>query len=183
MRSLSRVQLLAFIGVAIVLFVSTRPWATAELTAADSPALRLSFQLDAIPSACAAAVAVLFAVAGMVRNIVRRIFGIIAVVCGVAAGVISISTINPQGLVNEAIADSLGSYVESLQHANAYWPWLSAFGGVLMALAGVPLLIVKFPERQRTAKYDREPNVSQLSAWQSLDHGIDPTDSQTSPLD
>lgn len=179
MRSLSRVQLLAFVGVVIVLFVSTRSWAKADLTAMNSPALHLSFtgrQLDAIPAACAALVAVLFAVAGLVRNIVRRMFGIVAIVCGIATVTVSISTINPQSLINEAIADSLGSYVESIQYTYAYWAWLSAFGGAMMAVSGVVLLLVAFPERQRTAKYDREPDVSQLSAWQSLDHGIDPTE-------
>ena len=186
MLTLRRIQLLAFIGVAIVLFVSTRPWAKADLTAADSPALHLSFtgrQLDAIPSACAAAVGVLFAVAGTVRSLIRRIFGFIAILCSLLAIVVSFTTINPTTLINEAIADSLGSYIDSVQYTYAYWAWISALGGVFMALAAIVLTFVSFPERQRTTKYDRDPSLSELSAWQSLDHGIDPTAPVARPLE
>ncbi len=186
MKSLSRVQLIALVGVALVLFASTRPWVKADLTATDSPALHLSFtgrQLDAIPAACALAAGVLFVVAGSVRALLRKVFGIIALACGVGVIAVSLTTTNPQSLINEAIADSLGSYVESVQHAYAYWAWLSAFGGVLMGLAGLSLAFGNFPERKRTSKYEREPNVSQLTVWQSLDHGIDPTQHDTRPLD
>ena len=186
MRSLSRVQFLAFAGVAIVFFASTRPWALADLNATNAPALHLKFtgrQLDAVPVALAAFATVIVVATGMVRSIVRRILGIVLMVIAGGIAVVSLSQWDPAALVKEAIADSIGSYQDNYSYATTAWPWVSVFGAVAIFLAGAVLVLVAFPDRIRKSKYERIPDVQTLTEWQALDQGIDPTFQNSTPLD
>ncbi len=186
MRKISQVQLVALIGVAFIFFASTRPWATANLSATSGPALHLKFtgrQLDALPAALAALSLVLVLVIGATRTVIRRVLGAILVLAGAGVVVASVATLNPAALIDEAVADSMGSYVKDYTVHLTHWSWLSVVGGIFLMIAGFIAVFIVFPERRRTAKYDRIPDASALTDWQSLDHGIDPTASGGSALD
>lgn len=186
MRSLSRLQFLAFVGVAFVFFASTRPWALANLDAANAPDLHLKFtgrQLDAVPVALAACATVIVVAAGMIRNIARRILGIALMLVAGAIAVVSLSQWDPATLVKEAIADSIGSYQDHYSYTTTVWPWLSVLGAVIIFLAGLILVLVGYPDRIRKSRYERAPDAEALTEWQALDRGIDPTFPISTPLD
>lgn len=186
MRSLSRVQFLAIAGIALVFFASTRAWAIVDLNSTTSPALHLRFngrQLDAVPVALAAFASIIVILAGMVRSIIRRGLGVVLMVIAGGIGVVSLSQGDPVALVNEAIADSIGSYQDNYSYATTVWPWISVLGAIVIFVAGAILVLQAFPDRVRKAKYERNPDEQALTEWQALDQGIDPTFPNSTPLD
>lgn len=185
-RSLGRVQFLALVGIGIVFFASTRPWAYADLNATNAPALHLSFtgrQLDAVPVALAALSSIFVVLAGIVRSVIRRLFGIVIMIVAGSMMVASQSQLDPTALVDEAIADSIGTYQDNVAYVTTHWSWVSAFGAILVLLSGAILVLVAFPDRIKKAKYERVPDAESLTDWQALDQGIDPTHPNSTPLD
>lgn len=184
--SLGRVQFLAIAGIGVVFFASTRPWATADLAASNAPALHLSFtgrQLDAVPVALALMASIFVVLAGIVRNFVRRIFGIVIMIVAGCVMFASLSQLDPTSLVDEAIADSIGTYQDNVVYVTTHWSWASACGAIIVALSGAILALVSFPDRIKKAKYERVPQAESLTDWQALDQGIDPTNPNLTPLD
>lgn len=185
-RSLTRVQFLAFAGIALVFFASTRPWALADLNSTNAPALHLRFtgrDLDAVPVALAALASVVVVLAGIVRSVIRRVFGFVLMLISGAIAVVSLSTWDPAVLVKEAIADSIGSYQDNYSYATTIWPWFSVAGALILFIAGAVLVVVAYPDRVRKAKYERTVDAESLTEWQALDRGIDPTFPNSTPLD
>jgi uncharacterized membrane protein (TIGR02234 family) len=185
-RSLSRVQFAAFVGIAFVFLASSRPWALANLNATNAPALHLAFsgrQLDAVPVALGALASVIVVLAGIVRSTMRRVLGFILLLVASGIGIVSLSQWDPALLVKEAIADSIGTYQDNYTFSTTVWPWLSVFGAVVVFIAGAILVLVEFPDRVRKAKYERTPSDETLTQWQALDRGIDPTFTNSTPLE
>jgi len=78
------------------------------------------------------------------------------------------------GEVDVLISQAVGRTVTGAIYSNNYIWLIAFFGSVLSFVISVFLLISPSGPAKR-ARYDRSENVAELSPWQAIDAGIDPT--------
>jgi uncharacterized membrane protein (TIGR02234 family) len=191
MRGKGVAALLSALGAALILTSAGRDWAHGTV----SEPIRMTIgatgsQLSGVPDALglaglAGAVAV-FAV----RRIGRYVVGVLLLAAG--AGVIATVAGKlghlDSALVTHAAAGSIaGSTAQVTGIGNSLWPYLTIFGGVLVALAGVYTLVFGRGWTGLSGRYEApgaegdavaaqptaEPTVREL--WDALGRGADPT--------
>lgn len=134
-------------------------------------------QLEPLISGLAAAS--IAAVLGIMaaRGVVRRIFGGVVVALGIGILYSSLrvkSTIGSH--VAPAIAEAVGRDVANYEFSFNNLVWVSILGGLGIIFSGLAVLTRDFSSAKLSSKYDRKrPTDAELSPWQSLDSGIDPT--------
>lgn len=192
--------LLILLGAVVVIFASTRIWARVEVPGvAGLPELTVSGRVAAssgIPIALAAAAGafVLVTSARTVRFLVG--LGLFLAGAWVALNSIMVSQDTGAQLAN-AMRDSLGLFTSrsnlgalafgaSFGQARAeltLWPWVAAAGGLLIALAGLLVMLrgAHWPgpaDRYERAGAEPSPEVADAGparTWDALSRGEDPT--------
>jgi uncharacterized membrane protein (TIGR02234 family) len=195
---------LTVLGGAGALLCSTRHWQSAVLPRqrplADDVLQLTGRTVDAAPTAFA-----LVALAGVVavlatRGLPRRLVGAVLAVTGAVLAWRSLAALRPLGAdrvrtLDAATHSGVGVDASVLPHVTVHplWPWLSAIGGVLVAVAG--LLVAArghawagLSGRYETARAEpaahtahpaqtehTAPQPGDVALWNALDRGDDPT--------
>lgn len=181
MRSYRMGLFLIAVSSGLVLFASARTWVTVAYVEQGFPSVTMNFsgrQLD--PLSAALGVAGLAGVLGIVsvRGNVRRFFGVLESLLGVGVFVSSFSASRVQGnaeVVGRLVAERLGRTVDAFHVTLSVWPQIS-MGTALVLVFGGGLVAVKAPRGTgMSQRYERAPEEKDLTTWQALDRGIDPT--------
>ncbi len=173
--------LLIALSSALVLFASARTWVTVTYAEQGFPSVTLNFsgrQLD--PLSAALGVAGVAAVLGIVsaRGNVRRFFGVLVVLMGLGVFASSYSAGRAQGkaeVVSRLVADKLGRTVESFHVTMSAWPQISLVAALVLMVGGVLVAATTPSGTGMSPRYERAPDDKDLTTWQALDRGIDPT--------
>lgn len=119
------------------------------------------------------------------RGILQRIVGLIAVTVGVLA---SFSAVQANGssansVVKSFIASKIGLSIDGYTAtSNVMWI-IAVLLSLIATVAAVVIVLSVVPSEQLSKRYERtvESNVDELTTWQALDQGLDPTTEQSGP--
>ncbi|MDQ6650358.1 MAG: Trp biosynthesis-associated membrane protein [Actinomycetota bacterium] len=185
-RELALAVGLCLLGAAVVLLAAGRPWTRFTLDQGGLlPPLRLApsgRSLD--PTAGALG---LVGLAGVLALAATRRRGrlVVGVLVALAGAVVVVSSLRVASAVLPAVRrsgalDRAGAAASALAGPLPVtaWPWVSAAGGLLLALAGL-LVVVRGPAwAALSARYEapeRRAAAGEVSLWEALDRGDDPT--------
>ena len=178
----TRKALIGLVGCgAIVLFVHAQLWSVVTFSETGFPetTLRVTGRtLNAVPSAIAVVMVTASLGISSARSLLRRLFASVVGILSLVAAWVSLQ-MNPadnEATLSALMSDAVGRSVTSgFVYTNSPWRWLSA---VACLCAGVMcLVVVRAPKTTTPGPSRYERNESDLTAWQSLDQGQDPTDS------
>ncbi|MBO2449780.1 Trp biosynthesis-associated membrane protein [Actinomadura barringtoniae] len=183
--------LLCAAGAGLTLLAAARPWATVKAKESITPFSQdlTGHALGGTPSALAwaglAGLAALFATSGRLRAAV----GVLIALFGAGIGYASVVAVRHSHIVTVA-GDKSALLRIAARPEVATGPWwaVSLAGGVLMAAAGVIVVLRGARWPGMSARYERRPAKKAVGPgddpsklWKSLDQGEDPTD-QGQPL-
>ena len=176
LRNLISIELLSSV---IVLVALSRPWVVATYEETRFPTVDLSLSANQLNStlnglAIAAAASALGVVA--TRGIFRRLVGAVILAIGVGIVFATASLINNLDVfVGSQFEQAIGREVTGWVADTSSYAWLVIPAGISIALCGLAIALKSF-ETGMSKRYERNPaSESQLTPWQALDQGIDPT--------
>jgi len=167
------------IAAIILLFISGRVWITANFAEANSPTLNLPITgraLDPLSAGCSWAVLASVLAFLVSSGILRRMVAAVMVLLSAA---ILVSAWNSHGPAIASQVDTLTSLAVGRSVAgvsfesNYLWVLAVTSSGLCLVAAVLSLLAPSGPKKP--ARYERSENVAELSPWQALDAGLDPT--------
>jgi uncharacterized membrane protein (TIGR02234 family) len=176
LRNLISIELLSSV---IILIALSRPWVVATYEEEGFPSVSLSLSANQLNAslnglAIAAIASALGAIA--TRGVFRRLVGAVIFLIGV--GIVFVTydlTSNLDQFVGLQFEQAIGREVSGWDAQTSNYAWLVISDGVLIALCGLALALKSF-ETAMSQRYERNPEKgSQLTQWQALDQGIDPT--------
>jgi uncharacterized membrane protein (TIGR02234 family) len=176
-RELSLAMLLCVVGGAAALWAAGRVWVHYTANVAPLPAhaaTATGHRADAFASTGALVVLAGVVVLPATRAWGRRVAGVLLALAGAGLGYGAIQVLrSPVTHVGSLNSKPLGA------HATA-WPWLTVAGGVLAVVAGVLATVrsARWPamgRRYETAGAARQRPATEVSMWDRLDEGDDPT--------
>ena len=163
----------------VQLFISGRVWITANFVETNSPTLILPITgraLDPLGAGCAWALLASVLAYAVSRGAIRRVVSVVMIVL---SGATLASSWNLHGKAISAQVDSItsqavGRTVIAVNFSSNYL-WLAAVtcAGICLVSAIFLTLAPGAPVKPR--RYDRAENATDLSPWQALDAGLDPT--------
>ena len=176
LRNLISIELLSAV---IVLVALSRPWVVASYSETGFPTVNLSLSANQLNStlnglAIAAAASALGVVA--TRGIFRRLVGAVILAIGVGIVFATANLINNLDVfVGSQFEQAIGREVTGWVADTSSYAWLVIPAGISIALCGLAIALKSF-ETGMSKRYERNPaSESQLTPWQALDQGIDPT--------
>ena len=181
MRAYRMALTITALSSSFALFASARIWATVVYKETGFPAVTLSFtgrELD--PLAAALAIAGLASVLGIVsvRGIIKQIFGGLVAIMGLGITYVSFAASrlnNHSDSVSRLVSDKLGRTVDSYFLTVTMWPVLSVVAGLLLVGGGLAIATQRSSSVGMSSRYERAPRDTDMTTWQALDQGIDPT--------
>jgi uncharacterized membrane protein (TIGR02234 family) len=176
LRNLISLELLSSV---IVLIALSRPWVVATYEETGFPTVNLSLSANQLNStlnglAIAAAASALGVVA--TRGIFRRLVGAVILAIGIGIVLATANLVkNLDVFVGMQFEQAVGREVTGWVAQTSYYEWLVIPAGALIALCGLAIALKSF-ETGLSKRYERNPsNANELTPWQALDQGIDPT--------
>ena len=176
LRNLISLELLSAV---IILVALSRPWVVATYEETGFPTVNLSLSANQLNStlnglAIAAAASALGVVA--TRGIFRRLVGAVILAIGVGIVFATANLINNlEVFVGSQFEQAIGREVTGWVADTSSYAWLVIPAGISIALCGLAIALESF-ETGMSKRYERNPATeSQLTPWQALDQGIDPT--------
>jgi len=183
MRAFRSSITLALASSALVLFASARQWVHLTYLQTGLPTIELDLSgrdLDPLPAGLAVLVVAAVLALLISRGFTHRILAFVVLLAGVAIAVTSWTVgAHPEGL--SSITDHLeaalgGTATGKIATSGSLWWVLSCLCGCFIAASALALF--RFgPSRPRSGStYERSSAKSaQMSPWQALDQGVDPT--------
>jgi uncharacterized membrane protein (TIGR02234 family) len=176
LRNLITIELISSIAVLVAL---GRPWVVATYSEIGFPTVNLSLSANELNAtlnglAIAAIASALGAIA--TRGIFRRLVGAVILALGIGI-VISTFTLtrNLDQFVGEQFEQAIGREVSGWAAETTNYAYLVIPAGILVALCGLAIMLKSF-ESGMSQRYERKPSQErELTPWQALDQGIDPT--------
>jgi uncharacterized membrane protein (TIGR02234 family) len=176
LRNLISIELLSSV---IILIALSRPWVVATYEEEGFPSVSLSLSANQLNAslnglAIAAIASALGAIA--TRGVFRRLVGAVIFCIGIGIVVATFDmTNNLDQFVGLQFEQAIGREVTGWAAQTTQYAWLVIPAGVLVALCGLALALKSF-ETGMSQRYERNlAKGSQLTQWQALDQGIDPT--------
>lgn len=172
-------RLFMLLGVVVVVASNMRPWAKVVVTEEMSPQLSMTFSgrdVEVMPSALALVVIASILILGYLRGISLRIVQVIVAIASLGIVWFSLNGHDVSFKVNELVAASVGRTIDAMTTTTYAWWMGSVLGGVLVLVGAGFGLISQPPVRQ--SRYERAGSEHDLTPWQALDAGIDPTTSE-----
>ena len=163
----------------ILLFISSRVWVTANFAEANVPTLVLPITgraLHPLIAGCSWALIASVLAYLVSKGVLRKLVVIVMVLLSAAALVSSWST-HGRTIANQVdslTSEAIGRTVENVVFATNIL-WLVAVICSVFCLVSAIFLFVAPSGPAKPTRYDRAENVAELSPWQALDAGIDPT--------
>jgi len=166
-------------GAIILLFISGRVWITANFSEPNSPTLNLPItgrELDPLGAGCSWALIASVLAFLVSSGILRRVVASVMVLLSAA---ILMSTWNSHGAaianqVDALTSQAVGRSVVGVVFESNYF-WVLAVTCSVLALIAAIFLLLTPSGPKKPARYERSENVADLSPWQALDAGLDPT--------
>ena len=170
---------LQFIFSGLVLVLLSRRWVSAEYVESGFPTVNLDLSANELmPALSGLAVAAIASTLGAIatRGIARRLVGAIIAAIGLGIVFVTVNIIqSPEQLLDAKFAEAIGRNVSGWSQEISNLPWLVVVIGLLIATCGALIAVRNF-DSQLSGRYERvQKNVPNLTPWQSLDKGIDPT--------
>jgi uncharacterized membrane protein (TIGR02234 family) len=176
LRNLISIELISSV---IVLIALGRPWVVAIYEESGFPSVNLSLSANQLSAslnglALAAIASALGAIA--TRGVFRRLVGIVIFALGTGIVLSTISlTNNMNELVGLQFEQAVGRGVTDWVAETSNYALVVIPAGILIALCGIAIAVKSF-ETAMSQRYERNPSKeSELTPWQALDQGIDPT--------
>ncbi len=176
LRNLIALELICSV---IALIALGRPWVAATYTETGFPSVSLSLSANQLNSslnglALASIASALGAIA--TRGVFRRVVGL-AIFC-LGAGLVSI-TINLMNNLDKFVGlefeQAIGRQVSGWTAETSHYNWVFIPAGCVVALCGLAIAVKSF-DSGMSKRYERNSSVdTELTPWQALDQGIDPT--------
>ena len=168
-----------FLVSGLVLVLLSRQWVSAKYVETGFPAVSLSLTAnDLVPALSGLAIAAIASTLGAIstRGIARRVVGGVISTIGLGIVLVTIDMLqNLDDLIGAQFADAVGREVTDWTQESSIYPWVVIPAGVVIAICGL-LMAIKTFESQISKRYERDQLKAQnLTPWQSLDQGIDPT--------
>ena len=177
--SLRNLITLELVGSVVVLIALSRPWVVATYTETGFPAVNLILSANQLNSslnglALAAIASALGAIA--TRGVFRRIVGAVIVALGIGIVAITVDLINNlDQFVGLQFEQAIGREVSGWVTETSHYALLVIPAGFLIALCGFALALKSF-DSGMSRRYERNSaNEKELTPWQAMDQGIDPT--------
>jgi uncharacterized membrane protein (TIGR02234 family) len=184
-RELLIAALLCLAGAGLAVFAAGRTWAEVargESIVAQAPLALTGGDLSGVSTlgwVGMAGLAALLATSGWLR----RALGVLFVLLGAGIVTLSFTSVADKNLFKAAVDHHafLASRADLSAVVSYAWPWVSAAGGVLLALAGVITLVRGGRWPGMSARYDsanaapKKVRDDPAGLWKSLDRGEDPT--------
>jgi len=180
--------LLLAAGAGLLLLGYGRTWVAATTAQSGLPSLTVTLSGgDLQPLGSALPLVALAGVAGVVatRRVGRAVSGSVLVVAGVAGVVLPLrfgltwsSSGGDGATVDRLVAEKVGVAVTGVPSTASSWWVVAALGGVLVAVGGLLAVLHGSRWPAMGGRYERStrPRASETaSAWDQLDHGVDPT--------
>lgn len=170
-------RLLMLVGVVLVVVSNMRPWARVLVTEEMAPQLTLNFsgrQIEVMPSALAVVVIASLFILGFIRGVSLRVVQVIVALSSLAIVWFSLNGHDVSAKVTELVASSIGREIESMSVTTNAWWMISVFGAILILVGSGFGLVAPAPARQN--RYERGESEHDLTPWQALDAGLDPTE-------
>jgi len=183
MRTFRSAITLALTSAALALFVSARQWVHLNYRQVGLPTIDLDLSgrdLDPLPAGLAVLVVAAVLAVLISRGVTHRIIALVVVLAGIAIAVTSWKVgAHPEGM--SSIADHLeaalgGTATGKTTTVRSLWWAVSLLSGCVIAVSGATLFRTG-PSRPRNASNYERPSAqsAQMSPWQALDQGVDPT--------
>ena len=177
--SLRNLISLELISSVVILVALTRPWIVATYSETGFPTVDLSLSANQLSLTLngltlAAIASALGAIA--TRGFFRRIVGAVILALGVGIVLSTLSLLNNlDTLVGLQFEQAIGRQVSGWSADTSSYAALVIPAAVVVVLCGLAITIKPF-EAGMSKRYERNPShESQLTPWQALDQGIDPT--------
>lgn len=181
LRNLISIELLCSV---VILIVLSRPWVVATYQETGFPAVNLSLSANQLNSSLnGLAIAALASALGAIatRGFFRRLVGAVILAIGVGIVFATFNLINNLDVfVGMQFEQAVGREVSGWVAETSNYAWVVILAGVLISLCGLAITLKSF-ETGMSKRYERNPaEGSELTPWQALDQGIDPTIENTS---
>ncbi len=163
----------------ILLFISGRIWVTANFAEANVPTLVLPITgraLHPLGAGCAWALIASVLAYSVSKGVLRKLVASVMVLLSAAVLVSSWST-HGRAIANQVdslTSEAIGRTLQNVAFATNSL-WLVAVICSVFCLVSAILLLVAPSGPGKPTRYERPENVAELSPWQALDAGIDPT--------
>ena len=164
---------------AALLIISTRTWVTATFIESGSPTLSLGITGRAIEPLGAGAAWALIAGAiafGITSGVLRRLVSTVLMVLSLTSLVSAVNAHGSAGATeaNRAISQAVGRTVIATELSETYF-WLFAAVLSLVAVTLSTILLLAPKVLATPSRYNRATEDSDLTTWQAIDAGLDPT--------
>jgi uncharacterized membrane protein (TIGR02234 family) len=181
LRNLISIELLCSV---VILIVLSRPWVVATYQETGFPTVNLSLSANQLNSSLnGLAIAALASALGAIatRGFFRRLVGAVILAIGVGIVFATLDLINNLDVfIGLQFEQAIGREVSGWVAETSNYAWVVIPAGVLIALCGLVITLKSF-ETGMSKRYERNPaDGSELTPWQALDQGIDPTIENTS---
>lgn len=176
LRNLISIELLCSV---VILIVLSRPWVVATYQETGFPTVNLSLSANQLNSSLnGLAIAALASALGAIatRGFFRRLVGAVILAIGVGIVFATLDLINNLDVfIGLQFEQAIGREVSGWAAETSNYAWVVIPAGVLIALCGLAITLKSF-ETGMSKRYERNPaEGSELTPWQALDQGIDPT--------
>jgi len=163
----------------ILLFISGRVWVTANFAEANTPTLALPITgraLNPLGAGCAWALIASVLAFLVSKGVLRKLVALVMVLLSAGTLISSWSTHGPTiaSQVDSITSQAIGRTVKSVIFSSNSL-WLVAFTCSMFCLAMSIFLLLSPSAPAKPKRYDRSENIAELSPWQALDAGLDPT--------
>ncbi len=168
-----------FVFSGLVLISLSRQWVSAKYVETGFPNVYLELTAnELVPALSGLAIAAIASTLGAIatRGFARRLVG--AVIAAIGFGIVFVTFDLMQNLakfIESKFAEAIGRSVSGWTQESSFYPWIVVPAGLIIAACGV-LIASKTFDSQLSKKYERgQAKAQNLTPWQSLDQGIDPT--------
>ena len=171
-----------FVSSATLLFISGRSWLSITVTEPGFPHFDLSMtgrEVEPLIAGCAWALVTSVLALLVTRGTLQRIVGVIAALLGIVA---TVSCLQANGsasstAVSSYLAGKVGVTIQGyLQTSNSLW-LIALICSLMSASAAVVVTLSVSNDSKLSSRYERSTEIGKddISAWQALDEGLDPT--------
>lgn len=183
MRAFRSALVLALASAALTLFTSARQWVHLTYRETGLPTINLDLsgrELDPLPAGLAILIVTAILALLISRGLMHRALALVILLGGVFIAVASWragAQIEHLASLADYVEESLGrTAMGQTTQASTFW-WTASFvSGLLIAVSGGALLISGHDRPRGSSNYERpSAAVANLSPWQALDQGVDPT--------
>lgn len=177
------------LGAILGLWSATRTWITVDVPSGTVEIPQIVVDgASAAPAITAVSIAVLAGSLALLiaGKIARYIIGAISVLAGIAVIASGVSTLaDPQTAAFAAVSKATGLAQNAGDYTISAWPYVAVFGGVLIILQAILVLIfartwaVKADKYARTtdaAAAPKDASSQNIASWEQFSAGEDPTE-------